>query len=409
MFHIIYLTTQKEENKMKRIYKYFGLVALFFVAMVGLIGCKPSDSGSQTPNSTEITPTEKTSITISFDSRYGNLPFKTIQKEKNSENIVYLDDYEFPKVSNEGDERIFDKWVYDSGVEFCSDISISSDITLHATFVESEFIWVSEWKQYEDSLQYYGTMTTEVQGILGNNLTVTTTTNLSAVNKTAQFKKIKKSDCLDEYVTKAEYNQIRNKFCFITSSSGQEKIVTESDVTGDVYEYNAVIVFAEWCVGYNSVGYMPKGHSLYENKKLSISSISDSYLLHFLSENTLEDIKYSKCRFDIDTQSSKHFVIKNNEDYKKVSSSLLREKCNDGSYECNYAFDEDYYYALVVSDYVYSITSGYSAEKTVVERYDYMAKNWVDGESAYGGARVRLNCSKEEFNEFAQQYHIAQA
>lgn len=389
---------------MKKIYKLLGVMALFLVSMVGLVGCKPNDSGSLPQNPTETTVTENKSITISFDSRYGNLSFKTIEKEKNSDDRVYLDSVDFPKITNEGDQRIFDKWVYDNGVEYSSDISISSDITLHATFVESEFIWVSKWEQYEDSLQYYGGTITQSSNSFGGNIAIHSTNDPSTIKKTAKFRKIKKSDCMDEYVTKSEFNQLRNKFCFTTSSNGQEKIVTENDVTGHVYEYNALIVISGWCYSYNSTGYLPKGYNLYESKKLLIKSAlntaMNSYLRYFCETNTPNIVVGYKHTYGLDLNSSKHFVIKNSTDYETTTLSSLRAECNDESYSCDYKFDEDFYYAFVVSDYIYSYLFDTNAE---VEYFSYMAKDWTNG-NFEGDVKKGLRCSKEKFEQFRQQY-----
>lgn len=397
---------------MKKIFtKIFSVFALILMAVGVFAGC--SDGGSKITNqdnsivddnldSENVSNNNERQIIISFDTRYGTLSFNSIKLKLGDEKI-YLEDKDFPTISNEGDERILDKWVYDNGVEFSSEIPINKDIALHATFVTSEFIWVATWDQYMDSIHYLGNIKHIMEGIYSPTSALRLTTKHDPTKaKKYCYKKIKKSECLDEYITKTELQQFMNTFCFLTSSNGEEKIVTERDVTTDVYQYNIAILVGGWYFGYNSVGFLPKGCNLYANKNIINASLRT--FLQFYCENVDKEYPSTtqyESAYWLDNSSSKHCVIKNDEDRAKLTLEDIRKECNDELYECKYNFQDDYYCGLIVCDYVYYRL----VDKTTNAKYfSFMAKDWTNSHT--GDLINKTNCSEEEFEEFTSYYNL---
>ena len=393
----------------KTILNIFSVFALFLVALIGFAGCSSDNANNNKPGGSTIEEpgdqdggktTQK--ITISFDSRYGILSFKSIEREL-TDSKIYLDETDFPTISNEGDERILDKWVYDNGVEFSSDIPIEKDISLHATFVDSEFIWVTTWDKYMDSITYSKNAHFIMEGIYSPtaNIRVTTVSDPSSSRKNS-YKKIKKSECLDEYITKDELKQFASRFCFVTSSNGKEKIVTESDVTTNVYEYKNIILIGESYFGYDSVGLLPKGCNLYEIQP-NVNAALRTYLQYYCKQidEQYPDTTQYKSSFNIDRTASKHYIVKSDKDRALLSVDDIREQCNNESYECNYDFQDDYYYGIIVCDYIYY---NLKDETTNSEYFSFMAKDWAD--STTGNLIRKTNCTEEEFVEFKNRFNL---
>lgn len=416
LWYNIYVNLIRRRNKMKKFLKTLAIVLVACVTTLSaflLVGCGTDDDNNNKSSaggeggSSNPQETGKTSINITFESRYGDLSFSSKEYEL-VDGKVYLDVTDFPTISNEGDDKIFDKWVDSNGFEFNTYLSLKEDTTFQAVFTEPEFIWAAKWEQYEDSLSFYGGHETLVDCRFTGVSTIGVTTNIDPTKSNkAQFIKIKKSDCKEEYITKSEYEEnFKNEFCFITSSNNEEKIVTENDITADVYQYNIFLLIGDWCVGYNSVGYLPKGYNLYNSPKLAMMNLfsktalklyCDYYQDKHESSYTKNGLSFSSLECGIDEASSKHYIVKDDVDIKNhLTIDAISQDCNDEAYTCDYDFNGDYYYAMAICNYVFS--NLYDAE-TDTWYYSYMAKPWKeDSRTVF----VYDGTSKDQYLEFKQ-------
>lgn len=402
---------------MKKFLKIFTLCFISILSIIGLAGCGANTNNTnsnqgetQKPGETE----ERGEIVVSFDTKYGDLSFA--EKTYKTNEPIYVNVEDFPIISNEGDERIFDKWIYDNGVEFSSDIPIKSNITLHASFVQSEFVWTEKWGVYDDYYSLYQDTTFNsnlvYDGLSGND---TYESNvwpclymLDSNKNQPRFTKIKKTDCLDKYVTKTEY-QALTKYCFITSSENSDKFVTEDDITQDVYQYYIDVIVGNQNFGYNAYGYLPKGYSLYDTNLLSdnlgiTNNHTKGYCIKKLYSRFVDmysaDYKVnSTFKTGIDLNSSNHFIVLNSNDKEKYDINQLREMTNDDKYTCDYDFTDSIYFGVIFCDYLYCYD--YYTEEDV-EHFSYIAKDWTDTDN--NTTITKKDCTREEFDEFKNQY-----
>ncbi len=189
---------------------------------------------------------ESTTITITYHTDYGNLSFETKKAELNN-GIYLLTESDLPAISNEGDERIFDYWADKSGVEFDFNTQLNEDIELYATFTDAEMVWFTSWELYENFSYGVSTLT------LGVGYNQQFGWGLSPYDYVVNYKKIKADECLDSYYTKSEIESSDNNgggACFITSSNGENKIVTNQDITDNTYTYQSFVFIGNEAVNF---------------------------------------------------------------------------------------------------------------------------------------------------------------
>lgn len=390
----------------KKLFRTLGLIFLCIAGVLGFVGCKTYNEKDGGSGNTNPAPEPQNTVTVSFLSRYGTLSFgsKTYELENGH---VYIDSEDFPTITGEGDSRIFDKWLYENNIEFSADNPVTKDMTLHASFVESEFVWTEKWELYDNEQSMYTEITFNVPGDSRSeyrNDIYPLIMYLQSADPT--FTKIKKSDCLDSYITKSEYSQ-KLSFCFITSSNGETKFVTESDITTDTYNYYVDIIIGNENFGYYSYGYLPKGVNLYQNQLLSkqLSMLADPrkgsainrLYKKFVQENSSSGQGYFES--GIDLKSSKHYIVANNEDMGKYDLERIRQACNDDNYTCNYDFNDGIYIAYICVDYMYYYE--YNTD-TDTEYFSFVATDWTNTTS--NDTVRKIGCTKEEFEEFRAKY-----
>ena len=401
----------------KKIFRTLGLIFLVIVGVFGFVGCK-SDNGNDgdggNNNKTPTpTPSIENTVTVSFISRYGTLSFndKTYELENG---YVFIDSTDFPTVTGEGDSIIFDKWLYEDNTEFKYDNPVTKDITLHASFVNAEYVWVENWEMYDDVHSLYRPAFIDVSGDHNSYYTADRPYpewNNYLNEKDPTFTKIKSYECLESYITKDEYRKLAG-YCFITSSDRKTKIVTESDITTNTYSYCIDILIGNQEFGCYNRGYLPKGVSMYDTKLLSKNSYSTYYrkgsalfklFNKFVDENSVYIPSSDGKEFNssIDVNTSKNYVVFNDHDLFGGNYSLddIRSMCTDDNYTCNYDFNDNSYIAYICVDYIYC----YDKNLTTGEEYfSFIATDWNSEGSIQ--TLVKLKCTKEEFEEMKNKY-----
>ena len=211
---------------------------------------------------------EKTSIVITFVTHFGDLEF-TSKKFEIVDGYLDVKIEDFPQITNEGDDKIFDYWATDNGGKFSSDIKFEQDFKLYAVFdYEVEFVWEEDWNLY-DSLyanKYNTCQEISFSYVNGDFIEGAGSFNSSynGSRYVPTFKKIKKSDCSEKYITKTEYDDLGDETCFITSVD-EKTIVTTDDLTTDTYMCEYYIFIDNAIEGVSeTTTCLPKGISLYE-------------------------------------------------------------------------------------------------------------------------------------------------
>lgn len=211
------------------------------------------------PQEPEI-PEPKTSINITFASKYGNLEFSS--KELDLTNgFAYIQDADLPTITNEGNDKIFDYWAAADGEKFNFDLKVYDDVDLQAVFCyDLEFIWEENWDLY-DSLSLYRQEYDSTIYVTEDGGVTNVSSSFGSSSYSPTFRKIKKSDCLDKYITKDEYKKLPNSACFVTDAY-KDTIVTEEDITTDTYAcYQYIFVEDSYYGLSNIIAYLPKGVS----------------------------------------------------------------------------------------------------------------------------------------------------
>ena len=396
-----------------KVLKLICLMLLGFVGTFGLVSC---ESGGNTPgegdqSNGDTTPTPQNSITISYVSEYGTLSFESKNYELEN-GSVYLDSEDLPVITGEGDVRIFDKWLNEDNTEFLIENPITKNITLYASFVDAELVWTEKWQLYDSSYSLYDEISFNVdRGMDYNkyeNDRFPCMNILSGINPT--FTKIRKSDCLNDYITKTEYSKIAGIYCFVTSSNGKTKFVTENDITTDVYQYYVDMIIGNENFGYCSVGCLPKGVNLYNYELLGTNfsleanprkgTFVNRLLKYFVQTKSLDKNINVASKSGIDLKTSKHFIVSSMDDMKNYTLASIREACNDESYTCTYDFNNDSpYIAYLCVDYIYCYD--YDMD-TDTEHFSFIATDWNNTESTT--TLTKIGCTREEFDEFKTHY-----
>lgn len=318
-----------EKGKLKKILAMCAMGIMATVMPFILTGCEKNNNS----NSSEDC---KSSVNITFNTQYGNLNFNNITLEL-SDGYAYLTDQNVPQITNEGDDKVFDFWATENGERFDFNSKIVDDIILHSVFTyDIEFVWEEEWDLYDSLFSYnclYGG-TCYIQESDGGWV------NYSSFEDKQYypiFKKIKKAECLADYITKEEYENLPKSTCFVTDCDTQ-KIVCESDVTTNTYKYYYFMFVEDSFYGTSAVmDYLPRGVSLIQFGK-------NKYAMNVLEKEYGSQVDYIS-GFSIGS-SATNILYLTEEEFDLLTQTDFNDLLYGDNYNVDNDWQEDCYFVL---------------------------------------------------------------
>lgn len=371
---------------MKR--KLFSFILMAFLVLpcaILLSACK-QETKPQEPEAPEI-PAPKTSVNITFASKYGDLEFAS--KELSLTNgFVYIQDEDLPTITNEGNDKIFDYWATADGEKFNFDLKVTDDVDLQAVFCyELEFVWEENWDLYDSIASYKVDYDSTIYVTEDGGVTNISSSWGGSSSYNPTFRKIKKSDCLDKYITKDEYNKLPNSACFVTNVY-KNTIVTTEDFTTDTYSYYQYVFIAgsyygQCCV----INYIPKGVSLgaYSNS----AYIARNYAHQIAKEEFGSQLK--SVNYDY-YNGVKNTIYLTREEFSSLSQNSYMNSISDSNYSySDKDWQEDVYYALCSYNWIkFSCTlEDGSIKYFVLAEYNNV-----------GGYKLYENITKEVYDSY---------
>jgi len=312
---------------MKKILCFIFALCLILPCSIFLSACKNEEKKQEEQ--------EKTSIVITYASRYGDLEFTSKELQLNN-GYVDLNEEDFPKITNEGNDKIFDYWATSSGGKFSSDIKLTHDIELQAVFdYDVEFVWEEDWNLY-DSLDVYKNNRSQEISFSYDNGDFTEgagsfVSSYDGHDYIPTFKKIKKSNCLEKYITEEEYEALSNKSCFVTSVD-KKTIVTTDDLTTDTYNCKYYIFIDDTIEGVSETStYLPKGVNL-ERYDL-YKEIAYRYAEDIVKQEVGFDYQNLNVVFNPYGDDFKGHAWFTDEEIETLTQDTFNEKCEDGNIE----------------------------------------------------------------------------
>lgn len=359
-----------KKGKLRKILATSAMGIMALAMPFALTGCKNED----------INPPEdyKSSVNITFNTQYGNLSFNNISLEL-SEGYAYLTDQNIPQIINEGDDKIFDFWATEKGERFNFNSKIVEDMVLHSVFTyDIEFVWEENWDLY-DSLYSYNYLyegTCHIKESGGGWIPIRGE-HSKFYNPT--FKKIKKSECLTDYITKEEYEELPKSTCFITDCD-IKKIVCESDLTTNTYQYYYFMFVKDGYYGTSAVmDYLPKGVSL-------IQFGQNRYIMNVLEREYGSQIDHISGS-NMET-SAKNKLYLTYEEFDLLTQDDFVDLLYSDNYNVDSEWQEDCYFVLQQINYLKFSCKLKNGE------YKYFI---LKGDNTVGGFSLYKNISYDEY------------
>ncbi len=329
-------------------------------------------------------PNEPVTITIKYYTDSGNLSFTSKEVELTNGKYLMSED-DLPTISNEGNDKIFDYWETVDGVPFDFELELTEDVELYAIFCESEWVWEETWKRYNSMATFCSDYTQKVSLNENGGLTNLSTT-LGSKPYNPSFKKIKKSECMNKYITQEEYQALPISLCFITDNRTSKRIVTEDDFTLDTYCCYEFLFIKDVYYGQcSNLKYLPKGMDV-----SSWSGVLDpawQYSIKVVQEKFgagVQNVEYAI------SQSGQNVLYLSVDEIEEITSEIFDSMLNDSNYNysANKNWQDDVYYTFVSYNWV--------KFKCTLENGDI--KYFILEESAPGYHSLLEDVSKAEYD-----------
>lgn len=313
----------------------------FIVPCMILLGA----CGNSTPSTS--------SITVTFETEIGQLSFSTKKIDISNDQKSYLSFEDCPKISNEGDNKIFDSWVKENGENFDFSLGLTEDIKLFANFKDASLVAKASWTTNQSILSKRMSI---------HSIALGSSTEISQNRKPdITYEKVANDQIIaNDYVTKQEIENVYQNACFLTSADSV-RLIKKADLTTATYRKEVYVVINPIDDVVRSVGYfdyVPKGVAAISGNDASIGVEVAWYNSGiYPTSSGLYNVK-SKTYLGQNTQlTNDQIKINNIKNYSVLSQTETYDTYDhyfifievDGfkfSYRQSYGEDEHYYYTL---------------------------------------------------------------